>query len=126
MSSQDSLGICVPGPLVLPVVEAQSRETDGPAQRASKLHAMQKDLQSIQIRASRGGKRAVFQLLYHLSLVLEVCKPIMNEHKLLYMEIFGILSSSFLEVLHSPVFCLHLCNTIYPWFVMFKRLCTKQ
>lgn len=60
MSSQYHLGICVPGRPVLPVVGAQSKETDDPAQRVSKLHAMQKELQPLQICASRRGKIAVF------------------------------------------------------------------
>lgn len=36
------LGICVPDPSVLPAVGAQSKETAGPAQGVSKLHAIQK------------------------------------------------------------------------------------
>lgn len=39
MSSQYSLGICVPDAPVLPAVGAQSKGTGGPAQRVSKLHA---------------------------------------------------------------------------------------
>lgn len=41
MSSQYHLGICVPSPPVLPVVGELSKDTDGPAQRVSKLHVLQ-------------------------------------------------------------------------------------
>lgn len=55
--SQYHLGIRVPDPPVLPVVETQSRETADLALRHSKLHAMQKYLQPLQICASRKGKK---------------------------------------------------------------------
>lgn len=64
ISHQYRLGICASGPPVLPVVGAQSRGTADPAQGVSELQGMQKELQPLQIHASRGGKMAVFQPLY--------------------------------------------------------------
>lgn len=114
------LGICVLDPSVLPAVGTQSRETAGPAQGVSKLHAIQKGCSLFRFVLAEEERQLYLSSFTWTIIVFVVCELItclhkncsVNKHEFFPVTIFGILSFVFLEVLHFPVFYLYLSKQL--------------
>lgn len=75
------LGICVPDSSALPAAGAQSRETAGPAQGVSKLHAIQKTCSLFRFVLAEEDRQLYLSSFTWTDIVSVVCKLIICLHK---------------------------------------------